>query len=84
MRVLCATALALSFASPMAALAYTQEDAVACTGDVMRLCQTALPDEGRVVSCMVKNKHRLTAACTLVFNRLSSTRQTARAEKIEY
>jgi hypothetical protein len=51
------------------AIAYTQEDADACTPDAMRLCQNAIPDESRVTLCLVQNKRQLSPACTIVFNR---------------
>jgi hypothetical protein len=51
--------------APLPAIAYTQEDADACTPDAMRLCQNAIPDESRVA----QNKQQLSPACTKVFNR---------------
>jgi hypothetical protein len=51
------------------AIAYTQEDADACTPDAMRLCQNAIPYAGRVTLCLVKNKRQLSSTCTVVFNR---------------
>ena len=56
-------------AAPLPAIAYTQEDADACTPDAMRLCQQAIPDESRVALCLVQNKRQLSPACTMVFNR---------------
>ncbi len=55
--------------APVPAIAYTQEDADACTPDAFRLCQSAIPDAGRVSLCLVQNKRRLSPACTIVFNR---------------
>ena len=55
--------------APLPALAYTQEDADACTPDAMRLCQNAIPDASRVAQCLVQNKQQLSPACTGVFNR---------------
>lgn len=55
--------------APLPALAYTQEDADACTPDAMRLCQNAIPDASRVAQCLVQNKQQLSPACTSVFNR---------------
>ena len=55
--------------APLPAVAYTQEDADACTPDAMRLCQNAIPDAGRVAQCLVANKQQLSPACTSVFNR---------------
>jgi hypothetical protein len=55
--------------APLPAIAYTQEDASACTPDAMRLCQYAIPDESQVTRCLVQNKRLLSPACTAVFNR---------------
>ena len=55
--------------APLPAIAYSQEDADACTPDAMRLCQNAIPDAGRVTLCLVQNKRQLSPACTIVFNR---------------
>lgn len=55
--------------APLPALAYTQEDADACTPDAMRLCQNAIPDASRVAQCLVQNKQQLSPGCTSVFNR---------------
>jgi len=69
MRKFSIIALIVSAISPLPALAYTQEDVNACTPDAMRLCMSEIPDEGRVARCLVQNKHQLSPACTVVFNR---------------
>jgi hypothetical protein len=69
MRKLSAIAFILMITAPLPAIAYTQEDADACTPDAMRLCQHAIPDESRVTLCLVQNKRQLSPACTLVFQR---------------
>ncbi len=56
-------------AAPLAANAYTQEDADACTPDAMKLCQNAIPDAGRVAQCLVQNKRQLSPACAVVMSR---------------
>ena len=66
---LSAIAFIVVIMAPLSAIAYTQEDADACTRDAMRLCQNAIPDASRVTQCLVQNKQRLSAACTNVFNR---------------
>jgi hypothetical protein len=66
---LSAVAFIVAILAPLPAVAYTQEDADACTPDAMRLCQNAIPDVGRVAQCLVQNKRQLSAACTVVFNR---------------
>ena len=70
MRKLSAVAfIIIMITAPLPALAYTQEDADACTPDAMRLCQSAIPDASRVAQCLVQNKRQLRPACTSVFNR---------------
>jgi hypothetical protein len=70
MRNLSAVAfIIVMIAAPLPALAYTQEDADACTPDAMRLCQNAIPDAGRVAQCLVQNKQQLSPACAGVFSR---------------
>lgn len=62
-------AVAVMIAAPLPALAYTQEDADACTPDAMRICQNAIPDPGRVKDCLIQNKRTLSPACAVVMNR---------------
>ena len=70
MRKLSAVAfIIIMITAPLPALAYTQEDADACTPDAMRLCQNAIPDANRVAQCLVQNKQQLSPACGNVFNR---------------
>ena len=78
MRKLGAIAFIVMITAPLPAMAYTQEDAAACTPDAMRFCQQAIPDERRVALCLVQNKRQLSPACTTVFNRpraASATRE---------
>jgi len=69
MSKLSAIFLLVMILAPASALAYTQEDANACTPDAFRLCQNAMPDVSRVGLCLAQNKRQLSAACTIVFNR---------------
>jgi hypothetical protein len=69
MRKLGAIAFIAMIMAPLPAIAYTQEDADACTPDAFRLCQNAIPDASRVTLCLVQNKRQLSPACTIVFNR---------------
>ncbi len=39
----------------------------ACSTDAMRLCSDAIPDEGKVASCMMSRKSDLTAGCRAFF-----------------
>ncbi len=68
--------------SPLSAMAYTQDDADACTPDALRLCQQAIPDPDRVTQCLVQNKQNLSPGCKNVFTRpVSAARE--RPEKIQ-
>lgn len=58
-------------ASSLPALAYTQDDANACTNDVMRLCQHAIPDQARITQCLYQNRRRVSPACYAVYKRYS-------------
>ena len=69
MHKLSAIAFIIMITAPLPAIAYTQEDADACTPDAMRLCQQAIPDESRVALCLVENKRQLSPACAMVFKR---------------
>jgi hypothetical protein len=78
MRKLIGFAFILAIAAPLPAFAQSQEDQAACTPDVMRLCQQAIPDRGRVVACLVRSKLQLSPACAGVFDRArtASVRKT--------
>lgn len=69
MRNMVAIAAVLAITAPLPALAYTQQDADACTPDAFRLCQNAIPDANRVAHCLAVNKIRLSPACRTVFSR---------------
>lgn len=45
-----------------------EEQAALCRGDVMRLCMSAIPDRGAIVSCMKVNRASLSAGCRSVFD----------------
>jgi hypothetical protein len=66
---LSAAAIIVTIFVPLPAIAYTQQDANACTPDAMRLCWDAIPDVSRVTQCLVTKKRQLSPACTAVFNR---------------
>jgi hypothetical protein len=74
---LSAIAVTMVIMAPLSALAYTQEDADACTPDAMRLCQAAIPDPDRVTQCLIENKRHLSPACKIVFNRPKTVREHA-------
>jgi hypothetical protein len=69
MRYLSALAGIVIMMAPLPAAAYSQADANACTPDAFRLCQNAIPDAGRVASCLAQNKRNLSPACKIVFSR---------------
>jgi hypothetical protein len=41
----------------------TQEQQMACTPDVWRLCGAQVPDVGRIVACLRRNASQLSARC---------------------
>ena len=64
-----AIAFIITITAPLSAVAYTQNDADACTPDAMRLCWNAIPDASRITQCLAQNKQKLSPACSNVFNR---------------
>ena len=64
-----AIAFMITIMVPLPALAYTQNDADACTPDAMRLCWNAIPDASCITQCLAQNKQQLSPACSNVFNR---------------
>ena len=60
--------LGMSFVS-FAASAHTAADEAACRPDVFRLCANAIPDQNRIVACLVQNKRYLSQPCYQVFDR---------------
>ena len=46
----------------------TQDQQMACMGDVFRLCSSDIPNVSRIVSCLQREKPQLTAACRAVFD----------------
>ncbi|HEX5211274.1 MAG TPA: hypothetical protein VFW22_06025 [Pseudolabrys sp.] len=77
----CAIALFAAIIAPLPALAYTQQDADACTPDAFRLCQAAFPDVTRVAHCLATNKSQLSPACKSVFNRPATAEESAASER---
>jgi hypothetical protein len=63
----------------------TQNQQVACTGDVFRLCWSEIPNVSRIVDCLVREKPRLSAGCRAVFeqdSRIASTRWRSNHRRI--
>lgn len=46
----------------------TQDQQMACMGDVFRLCSSEIPDVDRIVGCLKREKSQLTIACRAVFD----------------
>jgi hypothetical protein len=84
MRKLSAIAFIVMIMAPFPAVAYTQADADACTPDVFRLCQQAIPDESRVSLCLFQNKRLLSPACTTVFNRPRAASAPVNLQKTKF
>jgi hypothetical protein len=57
----------------------TQDDQMACIGDVFRLCSSEIPSVTRIVACLVREKPQLTPDCRAVFDRDSP--RTARSRR---
>ena len=69
--ILCA--LALVFSARCAAAQQgpeyrgTEQQQLACTPDVFRLCWSEIPNVSQIVVCLVREKPRLSEACRAVF-----------------
>lgn len=61
----------IAYAAPASApaLAYTEEERMACQDDAFRLCGHAIPDQERVKACLIANMSKLSPACRRMFNR---------------
>jgi hypothetical protein len=46
----------------------TEEQRVACTPDVFKLCSSQIPNVDAIVACLKTNKKNLSAGCQAVFN----------------
>jgi hypothetical protein len=74
MRYALPVAVGLFVASAIPAVAYTQADASACTGDALRLCGPAIPDRERIIQCLYQKRQQLSPACHAVYVRYSHER----------
>jgi hypothetical protein len=45
----------------------SKDEQEACTPDVYKHCNDAIPDEKRIVACLKANKKKLSPACRKVF-----------------
>ncbi|MDF3814013.1 MULTISPECIES: hypothetical protein [Rhodopseudomonas] len=59
----------------------TEAERQACTPDAMRLCGDAIPDAGRVESCLRQAGPKLSPACYAVFNPPEQDRRAHRRER---
>lgn len=70
-----AFALSLSttcFAGPQDVSPELRERAIqSCTNDAMRLCPSALMNEGETVSCMSSKRPQLTQSCRIVYDQVA-------------
>lgn len=70
---------------PASGQAFTEEDQQRlCTGDVMRLCSSEIPDRGRIIACMLRQKASLSAGCRSVFGKPPSSDRSASAKPSGY
>jgi hypothetical protein len=65
---LCALALVFSVGAA-AAQEYrgTEDQRMACTPDVFRLCWSEIPSVSQIVACLIREKPRLSEGCRAVF-----------------
>jgi hypothetical protein len=61
------TAVLATAGTPSAAAEATAEERAACTPDVFRLCASEIPNVSRIVSCMQRQRSKLSPACAAVF-----------------
>jgi hypothetical protein len=64
----------------------TDEQRMACTGDVFRLCWNEIPNVSRIVGCLQRERPRLSAGCRAVFEptntRIASNRWQRRHQHL--
>jgi hypothetical protein len=46
----------------------TDQERAACSGDALRLCSQAYPDEDALILCMKANRSMLSNACVVAFD----------------
>jgi hypothetical protein len=59
-------------------LAYSSKARQMCMGDAFRLCSSAIPDIGRIVACMRRNKANLSPGCRAVMDQEDGTAAKAK------
>lgn len=61
-------AIAITLPSSASVAQGTRAQRIACAGDVWRLCSSAIPNVGRIVACLKRERARLSPGCQAVFN----------------
>jgi hypothetical protein len=61
-------AIVITLPSGAALAQGTRAQRMACSGDVWRLCSSAIPSVDRIVACLKREKPHLSAGCQAVFN----------------
>ena len=67
-----ATTAAIIIGSVSSALADYQPTAAqrsACMGDTLRLCSSEIPNTGRIINCLARQKSKVSAGCRVFFDR---------------
>ena len=60
----CLAIVVASYVTPSAAA--TLQERAACTPDVLRLCSSDIPNVERIVTCMKRERSKLSPACAMV------------------
>ena len=61
-------AIAITLPSSASLAQGTRAQRMACSGDVWRLCSSAIPNVDRIVACLKRERARLSPGCQSVFN----------------
>jgi hypothetical protein len=61
-------AIAITLPSSASFAQGTRAQRMACSGDVWRLCSSAIPSVDRIVACLKRERARLSPGCQAVFN----------------
>ena len=77
MRTISALTMIVAIMLITPAFAYTDEQVQACTPDVMRLCASEIPDQGRITKCMIQKKSQVSSTCMHVMRKGPSTTRVA-------
>jgi hypothetical protein len=84
-RLVSACVLALTcYATPSAAefklSSVSAEERAACQPDVLRLCASEIPNVGKIIACMKRERKNLSPACSAVVDaRLGATKTATRS-----